>query len=192
MAMTLQEAIDKATAPPPPPGIEVVIRISMHDEDGTVLEGDATGDSKMFLPDLPLLNFRMGALVAPGPTTVTRSGGLFSKGPAPGFSTRAGRGDASMRVITGAAPGTSIPIDFSVRKDPGIIPWASFRGLGPSVQIEIETLSAPAPGGTATAGIKLDPVEENGTLLRAVGPSLPDPAKRASYTATIFVVTQPG
>lgn len=47
-------------------------------------------------------------------------------------------------------------------------------------------------GGTATAGIKLDPVEENGTLLRAVGPSLPDPANGASYTATIFVVTQPG
>jgi hypothetical protein len=87
--------------------------------------------------------------------------------------------------------GSSIPIDFSVRKDPGI-PWLSFLGMGrPSVQIEIEKLSAPAPGGTATSGIKLD-ATENGGLLRAVGPSLQDPARSASYTVTILTFTRPG
>lgn len=75
-----------------------------------------------------------------------------------------------------------------MRRDPGI-PSLSFLGLGPSVQIEIETLSAPR--GTVTGGITLQVVED-GALLRAVGPSLQDAARRASYTATIFVFARPG
>ncbi len=119
------------------------------------------------------------------------------RGPAPGFSTRGlGLGDgagASLREVStgsGAGVGTSIPIDFSVRKDPGIT-WASFLGMGPSVQIEIERLSAPAPGGTATAGTKVA-AAENGSLLRGVGPSLQDPARSASYTVTIVTFSRPG
>ena len=175
MAMTLQQAIDYVTNPPVPTpnGIEVDITISMHDDSGTVLVGDTpNGRENMFRPDLPLLNYGSTTFTVPGAPTRTRTGGLFGTKPAPGFSTRGLGNLASMRVIVGtgvgtSAPGTLIPIDFSVRKNPGIAPWASVLGLGPSVQIEIETLSA--PGGTATGGIKLDPVEENGALLRAVG-----------------------
>ena len=84
--------------------------------------------------------------------------------------------------------GTSIPIDVSVRRDPGL-PFLRFVGLGPSVQIEIEKLSG--PGGTATSGVTLNAVED-GALLRAVGPSVRDPANNASYTVTIFVFGRPG
>ena len=90
-------------------------------------------------------------------------------------------------MVRGPGAGTSIPIDFSVRLAPGI-PWV---GMGPSVQIEIETLSAPAPGGRVTRGIKLEAVEA-GRVLRAVGPSLQDPPRTASYTATIWVFANPG
>jgi hypothetical protein len=99
-----------------------------------------------------------------------------------------------MGVITtssGVGIGTSVPIDFSVRKDPGI-PWLRFLGRGgPSVQIEIEKRSAPSPGGTAISGVKID-ATENGGLLRGVGPSLQDPARSASYTVTIVTFTRPG
>ena len=131
----------------------------------------------MFRLDLPLLNWGTGTLAGPGATATTGRGGRFARGPAPGFSTRGlgpGEGTAgNLGVVTGTPIGGSIPIDFSVRKDPGI-PWLSFLGMGPSVQIEIETLSAPAPGGTPTGGIKLEVVEDGG-LLRAVGPSLQRP-----------------
>ena len=40
-------------------------------------------------------------------------------------------------------------------------------------------MSAPAPAGTVTGGIKLEAAED-GALLRAVGPSLKDPANKAS------------
>lgn len=197
MAITLQEAIDFATAPPFPDrdelgdpliGIRVIVTISAHDDEDTVLLGQATGLSSMFRPDLPLLNWGTPARPIFGPAT-RGIGSLFSRGPAPGFSTRGlgpvdGAG-ASLGVVEGSPVGGSIPIDFSVRKDPGI-PRLSSLGMGPSVQIEIETLSAPAPGGTATAGIKLQ-VAEDGALLRAVGPSLQDSTRRASYTATINV-----
>ena len=98
-----------------------------------------------------------------------------------------------MRIVTtssGAGIGTVIPIDFSVRQDPGI-PWLSFLGAGPSIQIEIEKLSTPAPGGTATLGIKVEP-SQDGRLLRGVGPSLQDLARRASYTVTLITFTRPG
>jgi hypothetical protein len=182
MAMTLQEAIDFSINPPPPNlfGIEVFIKISMHDDEGNVLVGAANGLSDMFRPDLPLLNLGIATIGGGGaiPTTGPR--------PVPGFSTR-GLGPAN-----GADANLGqIPIDFSVRRDPGSR-WLAFLGRGgPSVQIEIETLSAPAPAGTVTGGIKLE-VAEDGALLRAVGPSLQDPANKASYTATIIVFERPG
>ncbi len=193
MAMTLQEAIDFAIAPPTPNlyGIEVAVTISMHDDEGSVLVGGASGLTSMFRPDVPLLNWGTGTIGGGGATTTI--GGRW-KGPAPGFSTRGlGPGDGasgSLGVVVGTGYGTSIPIDFSVRLDPGI-PWVSFLGYGPSVQIEIETLSAPAPGGTAVFGIKLEAAED-GALLRAVGPSLQDTSRRASYTATLFVFPRIG
>jgi hypothetical protein len=182
MAMTLQEAIDFAANPPPPNlfGIQVDIRISMHDDDGNVLVGSAFGLSDMFRPDLPLLNLGIATIGGGGATPTT------GHTPVPGFSTR-GLGPANG---AGANLGP-IPIDFSVRRDPGNR-WLILLGRGgPSVQIEIETLSAAAPAGTVTGGIKLE-VAEDGALLRAVGLSLQDPAKRASYTATIIVFGRPG
>ena len=62
MPMTLQEAIDFASDPPATAqfGIEVGITISMHEDEGTVLVGDAFGLSSMFRPDSPLLNLGDG------------------------------------------------------------------------------------------------------------------------------------
>jgi hypothetical protein len=190
--MTLQEAIDFAINPPPgyaqTEGIDVYVTISMHNDAGGVLVGDARGarytSPKMFRPDLALLNLGGTATIGGG-----GSGSWLRRGPVPGFSTRGGAGSASLRVppplgFLGPLPIPSIPIDFSVRRDPGF-PRLSFLGFGPSVQIEIETLSA--PGGTATGGIKLE-MAEDGQLLRAVGPDLQDPTQRASYTATILVM----
>jgi hypothetical protein len=178
MAMTLQEAIDYAINPPPPNlyGIEVYVTISMHEDEGNVLVGSAYGLSAMFRPDLPLLNWGIATIVGGGAPLTT------GPRPVPGFSTRGAGGNATLGTI---------PIDFSVRRDPGNR-WLALIGRGgPSVQIEIETLSAPAPAGTVTGGVKLE-VAEDGALLRAVGPSLQDPARRASYTATIVVHERPG
>jgi hypothetical protein len=193
MAMTLQQAIDTAVAriAGAPYGIEVLVTISMHDDEHAVLVGDAYGLSDMYRPDLALLNLGGTATISGGGATATTGRHIWTRGPSPGFSTRglAGQGaGASMRVVSGTGQGNVIPIDFSVRKDPGI-PWLSFLGGGPGVQIEIETLSA--AGGTPTSGVKLD-VEEDGALLRAVGPSLQDLARRASYTATILVYDRIG
>jgi hypothetical protein len=195
MAMTLQQAIDYAVAPPEPTpfGIQVYIAVTIHDDEGGVLVGSADGLDAMFRSDLPLLNWGTGT-IAGGGGTATTGKSFFKKGPSPGFSSRGlGPGDGTYTglavvgnvYVGGNAPGTSIPIDFSVRKDPGIT-FLSFLGMGPRVQMEIETLSGPKPGGTPTYGVKLDPVED-GTLLRAVGRSLLDPGRRASYTATVSV-----
>jgi hypothetical protein len=181
MAMTLQEAIDFATAPPVPTpfGIEVIVVITMHDDAnvGTVLVGEVGGFTDMFRPDLPLLNWGTIAGVSAGNLPVSPFPVV-----APGFSTR-GLSDAfgSLRVAVGSGFGTSFMIDFSVRSDPG------FHGVGAGIQIEIETLSGTTRfGATPTSGIKLE-VAEDGALLRAVGPSLQDLARTASYTATMFV-----
>jgi hypothetical protein len=185
MAMTLQEAIDFARNPGFGTGfgIDVDITISMHDETGNVLVGHAYGRDAMFRPDVPLLNRALPTLVGGGapPPPVHRPS---SGGQVPGFSTRGlGPTDAVANLGT-------IPIDFSVRRDPGNL-WLGLLGRGPSVQLEIETLSAPAPAGTVTGGIKLEAAED-GALLRAVGPSLKDPANKASYTVTIFAHFHPG
>jgi len=186
MAMTLQEAIDFARNPGFGTGfgIDVDIVISMHDEAGNVLVGHADGRDAMFRPDLPLLNLAMPTIVGGGAPPPPRLHLSPSGGQIPGFSTRGlGPPDAVANLGT-------IPIDFSVRRDPGNR-WLGFLGGGPSVQIEIEILSAPAPAGTVTGGIKLE-VAEDGALLRAVGPSLKDPANKASYTVTIFAHHHPG
>jgi hypothetical protein len=190
--MTLQEAIDLAINPKAEwPGILVVITISMHDDGSTVLVGNAVGQDELFRSDLPLLNFGRPTIGG----GATGSGGRFMSGPVPGFSTRGlGPPYITYASLLFSRPtdlttfGKSIPIDFSVRRDPGI-PWLPFPGMGPRIQIEIETLSA--PGGRATRGIQLEAVQDGG-LLRAVGPSLQDSAKRASYTVTIEVGGRPG
>jgi hypothetical protein len=172
MAQTLQEAIDYATAPtdPTPFGLETWSLISMHDDEETLMYANPGFPNFTFRPDLPLLNW--------GPVTF-RSGGLVGHWvrptQIPGFSTR-GQGG-----ITLQGSGASISIDFSVRRDPGRSPFnVLFR---PSIQIEIDKLSA---AGTPTDGVTLNAVED-GALVRAVGPSLRDPASRASYTFTIRV-----
>jgi hypothetical protein len=197
--MTLQEAIDFASvhADTDEFGINVAATISMHDEANDVFVGSAFGLSDMFRRDLPLLNWGTGTIGGGTGGTTTGGGSRFRRQPTPGFSTRGLAGDvgsAAMVVVTtgsGTPPnGTGIPIDFSVRSDPGI-PWLSFLGMGPSIQIEIERLSAASPGGTVTAGIKLE-ASQDWELLRAVGPSLQDPARKASYTVTLTTFSRPG
>jgi len=178
MYMTLQESIDYAANQPPPDlyGIEVYIAISMHDEAGIVLMGGAYGFDAMFRHDLPLMHPDVATIAGGGPTVTV--GGVPT---VPGFSTRDGAGRATLGTI---------PIDFSVRRDPGTSLVDVISGAGPSVQIEIETLS-PAPPGTVTGAFKLE-VAEDGALLRAVGPSLKTAAAKASYTATVEVHERPG
>jgi hypothetical protein len=187
VAMRLQDAIDFASVHVDTDtyGIETYGVISMHDDSGTVLLGGVGFPNFTFRRDLPLQNW--------GPATISRGGlvggSWFMRDPVPGFSTR-GQGGATLNVGTGnvvPAP-TPIPIDFSVRRDPGLR-YLSFLGLGPSVHIEIETLSA--PGGTATGGVTLKAVED-GALLRAVGPSVRNPASNASYTFTMDVWSRIG
>jgi hypothetical protein len=187
MAMTLQEAIDFASvhADTDPYGIECYATISMHDDadlSATVLFGGVMFPTFTFRRDLPLLNWGTGTIGGGGATIGV--GGWFRKAQVPGFSTR-GLGGASLNVATGAGAGTAIPIDLSVRRDPG---YLRFLGWGASVQIEIEVLGA---GGAVTRGVQLK-ASEDGALLRAVGPSLQDPANNASYTLTVYAMTRIG
>jgi hypothetical protein len=197
MAKSLQESIDHAAANPGGAASLVVeITVSVHDDAGAVLaaeddfrmtaSGVDPGDRPTFHPDLPLRDWGPARIVDRAVVTV---GSWFNR-PKPGFSTR-GQGGMTLNVAaTGAHPHVSpIPIDVSVRRDPGIIGFLSFPGLGPSVQMEIEKLSG--PGGTATSGVTLRAVED-GALLRAVGPSMRDPASNASYTVTISAQWVPG
>lgn len=192
MAMTLQEAIEWASVPryETQYGTETAFTVSMHEDSNAVLAGQEVfetygpgepGGKPTFHPDLPLLDW--------GPASIdrglTRVASWFNR-PVPGFSTR-GQGGMMLNVAVGG--GAAIPVDVSVRRDSGPFPFLSFLGLGPSVQIEIEKLSG--PGGTATGGVTLKAVEDGG-LLRAVGPSVRDPASNASYTVTIFVFGRPG
>jgi len=187
MAMTLQEAIDFASvhADTDPFGIECYATISMHDDSDTVLFSSAMFPTFTFRPDLSLLNW--GTATIGGGGASIGIGGWFKRAQVPGFSTR-GLGGTTMNVATGTAVPlpTPIPIDLSVRRDPGFL---RFLGWGASVQIEIEKLSA--LGGTATDGVTLKAAED-GALLRAVGPSLRDPTNKASYTVTLYAVTRIG
>jgi hypothetical protein len=185
MAMTLQAAINSASGLHPF-GFVTDFTVSMHDDSGAVLAGSQgfrtnvrgeSGGEPTFHPDLPLRNW--------GPATIglgrAVTSSWFKSPPVPGFSTR---GQGGMTLDVAAGGGTPIPIDVSVRRDPGLFRFGSVPGLGPSVQMEIEKLSG--PGGTATSGVTLETVED-GALLRAVGPSVRDPASNASYTLTIGV-----
>ncbi len=183
--MTLQEAINYAIAPPVPTpyGLEVDGVISMHDDDGTVMFGSADFPAFTFRQDLPLLNWGQVATIQPFGARYFPSGWL-PPAQVPGFSTR-GQGGLELNVATSSVVPLAITtkIDLSVRRNPGSpSPYGRFL-VGPSIQIEIETLSA---AGTATDGVTLQAVQD-GSLLRAVGPSVRTHASRASYTFTIFV-----
>jgi hypothetical protein len=179
MAMTLQEAIDFASvhADTDPFGIECYATISMHDDSDAVLFGGAAFPNFTFRRDLALLNWGTGTIGGGGASIGI--GGWFKKAQVPGFSTR-GLGGTTLNVATGAP--NAIPIDLSVRRDPGFL---RFLGWGASIQVEIEVLGA---GGAVTRGVQLK-ASEDGALLRAVGPSLRDPA---SYTVTLFAMTRIG
>ena len=196
--MTLQAAIDYAIAPtdPTPYGIEVLAVISMHDDAGTVMLGSPEYPAFTYRPDLPLLNWGGTATISRGGLVGNigrRVGGGRFAPQVPGFSTR---GQGGMELTVGFGDVLPLPtttrIDLSVRRSPGL-PYVSHLpggglGSGPSVQIEIETLSA---AGAATGGVTLDAVE-SGALVRAVGPSLRNPASNASYTFTIVVFPRIG
>jgi hypothetical protein len=147
--------------------------------------GVRPGDRPTFHPNLPLRDWGPARIVYRAMATV---GSWFNR-PVPGFSTR-GQGGMTLNVAgTGSSGVSPIPIDVSVRRDPGLIDFLSFPGLSPSVQMEIE--KPPGPLGTATSGVTLRAVED-GALLRAVGPSIRDPASNASYTVTILALWMPG
>jgi hypothetical protein len=182
MGMRLQDAINYALDPAnsEPYGLDTAVEVTMHDETDTVLVGGAV-TTAVFLADVPLRNWGTGTISTPGSVV-----GRWFNRQIPGFSTR-GQGGLMLKVAAASAVPLATPtaIDISVRRDPGV-QILRFLGLGPSVQIEIEKLTALGPGGTATTGITLDATED-GALLRAVGPSLRDPANRASYTVTLMV-----
>jgi hypothetical protein len=187
MGMRLQDAInfalDPANQPPTAPfGIDILFTVTMHDETDTVLVGGSSDLFRAtFLTDVPLRNWGTGT-ISPGGS---RRGQVFNR-QIPGFSTR-GQGGLMMNVAAASAVplATPTPIDLSVRRDPGRFFW------GPSVQIEIEKLTALGTGGTVTTGITLQATED-GALLRAVGPSLRDPTTLASYTVTVLVFRRAG
>lgn len=179
MGMTLQDAINLASDPANRFGVNTFVMITMHDENSSVLVGH-TENTATFRSDLPLQNWGTGTISQPG--SIRNS--WFNRA-VPGFSTR-GQGGLQMEVAPASFSPllTPIPVDVSVRRDPG--PRAlAFLGLAPSVQIEIETLTS--LGGTAVGGVTLQATED-GPLLRAVGRSLRDPGYRASYTVTLDVV----
>jgi hypothetical protein len=170
MPMRLQEAIeyarDNANAPT---GLIIGATITMHDDRGTVLWGSA---APIFLSDVPLRNW--------GPARIGfTSSWLRPREPAPGFSTR-GQPDAARLNFTSTPP-PAIPIDFSVRREPGVVEFDVPR-LGPRIQMEVETLA----GNTASGGVTLEAAED-GALLRAIGPSIHNPASIGSCTVTIDV-----
>jgi len=188
--MTLQEAIDYASAPPSSEteyGTITALTISMHEDLGGVMYGGAwyqtynpRDPGATFHPDLPLLDWGPSRL----DLGLAHAANRWFNRSVPGFSTR-GQGGLMLNVAGG---GGSMPIDLSVRRDPGL-PFLGSLPIGPGVQIEIETLSA--PGGSATGGVTLN-ADENGGLVRAVGPSVRDRANSASYTTTIWIGGRPG
>ena len=181
MPMTLQQCIDYAIAPtdPTPYGLETWGVISMHEDDGILMAGSTAFPKFTFRADLPLLNW--------GPATFRRGGlvGSWARQPhqVPGFSTR---GEGGITFGAGGTGGTPFTVDLSVRRDPGSGPLSFL--FGPSVQIEIDKLSA---AGTPVDGVTLNAVED-GAFVRAIGPSVRDHARRASYTFTMVVFARIG
>jgi hypothetical protein len=181
MAMTLQQAIDYARAPTGAPyGVEIYGVLSMHEDLGIRMSGSAESPKITFRSDLPLLNW--------GPATF-RSGGLFDSlfaqpPQVPGFSTR---GQGGITFGAGGTGGTPFSVDLSVRRNPGSR-LLNFLSAGPTVQIEIDKLSA---AGTASDGVTLNAVED-GVFVRAIGPSVRDHAQNAFYVLTIVAVAREG
>jgi hypothetical protein len=174
MAMGLEDAIAQALdfLTRFPDGSRVEVTLSIHDDSGIVLYGIA---NPLFKTDLPPLGAETATL-APDITTTTGKGGLFTRQPTPGFTTR---GDTPgpytnlLRESPNFSGSTQIKMEFSVRRDPGIPILRWVRG-GPTVQIEIE-----ASGHDVTLN-----ADEDGAFLRAVGASVKDPARRAYYIVT--------
>jgi hypothetical protein len=185
MGMRLQDAINFASDPAngQPFGLATDVVVTMHDDTETVLFGTVSDESILtFRPDIPLRNWGTGTISRPG------SVGRFNR-QIPGFSTRGQAGLMMNVALASAVPlATPTPIHVSVRLDPGF-QLLRFLGSGPSVQIEIDKLTT--LGGTATSGVTLQATED-GALLRAIGPSLRDPATIASYTVTLRVSNRIG
>ena len=187
MAINLQYAIDFATGQPS----TATVVVSMHDAAGVVLFGFA---NPTFREDVPLLYGT--ASIASGTWIGRRSG-------VPGFSTRGDppppppaaneflRSDQTTGAGTPAqrfAADKPVPMEFSMRRNPGLsrhLPGP----LGPSVQIEVATLTA--VGGTVVHAVSLDASEDR-DLLRAVGYSVQNPTQNASYTVTLIDLSPTG
>jgi hypothetical protein len=173
-AMSLQDAIQQAlnflTSASANSRVEVTL--SMLDDARVVLYGIAV---PVFNTDLPPLGAETATL-ATDTSTTTGKGGWFTRQPTPGFSTRGDTPGPYTNLLWESpdfGPSGQIPMQFSVRRDPGVPILRWVRG-GPTVQIEIE-----ASGHAVT----LNAVED-GAFLRAVGASVKDPARRAYYVVT--------
>ena len=185
MPTALQDGIDLASTQV----VDVRASITMHDSSHVVMFGMV---EPAFLQDVP---------VRTGPATIAPPAGWGRRARLiPGFSTwdlpRPGSNLQLNELVsndrnTVAAPvktqwfdvAQAVPIDFSVRRDPGS-PILNFFGRGPSIQIEIETRTTPG------SAVRLDAVQD-GLLLRAVGPSLRDASRTASYTVALDVSPRP-
>src|SRR5215471_18106800 len=184
MPVRLQDAIDAARAPGSTVSWDAYAVISMHDSAGVVYYGLSRAS---FRPDLPLQN----APATIAPAMIARPQSWVSRWPAqaiPGFSSRGYFTEddtnlfwASNRFSVTAVQWflftDAIPMWFSIRLDPGISPFLSRAGFGPSIQIEIETF-ADAARTNQLRGILLNAVED-GVLLRAEGDSLENPGQKA-------------
>ena len=182
--MSLRDAIDWAIQNAPGTyGTEAYVTMSMQDDHGFVVYGIAR---PVFVSDLGLRD--TPATLDTGTSATRGIGRWFTPQPTPGFTSRNGiYGHSQTNYYLTSEPysvGTDgsfdtnqrTPMDFSVRRDPGvpILQWV--RG-GPSVQIEIEA-------GPKALTLNAD---EDGLFLRAVGPSLEDQANRAIYSVTLDV-----
>lgn len=177
--MSLSDAIDSSrqVAGGPQGYCRVYVTMSMHMAEpggwwGTVLAGFAQTE---WFSDLPPRGTT--ATIAGIGGATTGIGQWFTRQPTPGFSTRGLTGyPAGTNYYQPVNdPHTTTPMDFSVRRDPGIPLFRGIRG-GPSVQIEIEA---------GSNAVTLN-AEEDGLFLRAVGPSIVDPSHRAIYTVTLY------
>jgi hypothetical protein len=181
--MSFRDAIDWAIQNAPGTyGTEAYVTMSMHDDHGFVVYGIAR---PVFVADLPPRGTT--ATIDTGRSSTTGTRRWFTRQPAPGFTTRGGIYGHSGTNYYATSDSYSIgsgafdtsqrtAMDFSVRRDPGT-PIRQWLRRGPSVQIEIEA---------GPKALTLD-ADEDGFFLRAVGPSLVDPANRAIYTVTLDV-----
>jgi hypothetical protein len=174
MAMGLEDAIGQALnfLTTISANSRVEVTLSMHDDAGVVLYGIAV---PVFNTDLPPLGAETATL-ATDTTTTTGTRGWLTRQPTPGFTTR---GDTPgpytnlLRESPNFSGSAEIPMDFSVRRDPGVPMLRWVRG-GPTVEIAIE-----ASGHAVTLN-----ADEDGAFLRAVGASVKDPVRRAYYVVT--------